>query len=124
MTFTMPRLLAIRWSVEEFFRKHASGYDQPLEISHLEAISRIKVVLEPPMGTTLKLESEKVAAAGNTLKVFAKHGDRLRGIGPEDKRRDMNQGLIWSSLMGCIENPVKNRKMMERFSSATFSWPI
>ena len=36
----------------------------------------------------------------------------------------MNQGLLWSFLMGCIANSVNNREMMERFSSARFSWPI
>ena len=81
MVFTMRRLLAIRWSVEEYFKKHAGDYDQPLEISHWEALSRIKSVLEWPMGATLKLESEKVVTAGSTLKVFTKLLDRLRGIG-------------------------------------------
>ena len=68
MVFTMRRLLAIRWSVEEYFKKHAGDYDQPLEISHWEALSRIKSVLEWPMGATLKLESEKVVTVGSTLK--------------------------------------------------------
>ena len=81
MVFTMRRLLAIRWSVEEYFKKHAGDYDQPLEISHWEALSRIKSVLEWPMGATLKLEPEKVVTAGITLKVFTKLLDRLRGIG-------------------------------------------
>ena len=80
MVFTMRRLLAIRWSVEEYFKKHAGDYDPPLEISHWEALSRIKSVLEWPMGATLKLESEKVVTAGNTLTVFTKLLGRLRGI--------------------------------------------
>ena len=33
------------------------------------------------MGATLKLESERFVTAGNTLKVFMKLLDRLRGIG-------------------------------------------
>ena len=81
MVFTMRRLLAIRWSVEEYFKKHAGDYDQPLEISHWEALSRIKSVLEWPMGATLKLESEKVVTVGSTLKVFTKLRNRLRGMG-------------------------------------------
>ena len=56
----MPTLLAIRWSVKEYFKKHVGDYDQPLEISYWEALSRIKSVLEWPMGTTLKLESKKL----------------------------------------------------------------
>ena len=77
----MRRLLAIRWSVEEYFKKHAGDYDQPLEISDWEALSRIKSVLEWPMGATLKLESEKVVTARSTLKVFTKLLNQLRGIG-------------------------------------------
>ena len=72
MVFTMCRLLAIRWSGEEYLKKHAGDYDQPLEISHWEALSRMKSVLEWLMGATLKLESEKVATVGSTLKVFTK----------------------------------------------------
>ena len=115
MVLTMRRLLPIRWSVEECFKKHAGDYDQPLEISHWEVFSRIKLVLEWPMGAILKVESEKVVTAGSTLKVFTKL---------LDQRRDMNQGLLWSLLMGCTVNSVKNYKMMEPFSSATFAWPI
>ena len=81
MVFTMHRLLAIRWSVEECFKKHVGYYDQPLEISHWDALNRIKSVLEWPMGAPLKLESEKVVTVGSTLKVFTKLLDRLRGIG-------------------------------------------
>ena len=81
MVFTMSRLLEIRWSMEEYFKKHVGDYDQPLEISHWEALSRVKSVLEWPMGTTLKLESENVVMAGSTLKVFTKLLDQLRGIG-------------------------------------------
>ncbi|MCV6576772.1 MAG: hypothetical protein OIF58_13655, partial [Cohaesibacter sp.] len=65
MVFTMRRLLAIRWSVEEYFKKHAGDYGQPLKISHWEDLSRIKSVLEWQMGATLKLEFEKVVTAGS-----------------------------------------------------------
>ena len=77
----MRRLLAIRWSVEEYFKKHAGDYDQPLKISHWEAISRIKSILEWPMDATFKLEPDKVVTTRSTLKVFTKLLDRLRGIG-------------------------------------------
>ena len=77
MVFTLRRLLAIRWAVEESFKKHVGDCDQSLEISHWEALSRIKSVLEWPMGATLKLESEKVVTAGSTLKVFTKLLDWL-----------------------------------------------
>ena len=77
MVFTMRRLLAIRGSVEAYFKKHAGDYDQPLEIPHWEALSRIKSILEWPMGATWKLESEKVVMVGSTLKVFTKLLDQL-----------------------------------------------
>ena len=67
--------------MEEYLKKHASDYNQPLEISHWEALSRIKSVFEWPMGAILKLESEKVLMAGSTLKVFTKLLGQLRGIG-------------------------------------------
>ena len=75
MVYIIHSLLAIRWLVEEYFKKHADGYDQPQEISHWEALSRIKSVLEWPMGATLKLESKKIVMAGNTFKVFMKFLD-------------------------------------------------
>ena len=73
----MRTLLAIRWSVEEYFKKHAGDYDQPLKIPHWEALSQIKSVLACPMGATLKLEFEKVVTVGSTLNVFTKLLDRL-----------------------------------------------
>ena len=96
----MCRLLAIRWSVEEFFKKHAGDYDQPLEISHWEALSRIKSLLEWPMGATLKLESDKLVTAGSTLKVFTKLLDRLRGIGGgQDEGHESRTVMILATAM-------------------------
>ena len=123
MVLTMCRLLAIWWSVEQYFKKHTRDYDQPLEIPHRGALSQIKSVLEWPMGVTLKVESKKVVTAGSTLEVFTKLLDWLRGIG-RGQEEDMNQGLLWYLLMGRTANSRKNYKMMERFSSAKFSWPI
>lgn len=77
----MCRLLAIRWSAEEYFKKHTADYRKPLEISHWEALARIKALLEWPMGATLKLESDKVVTSGSTLKVLTKLLQRLREIG-------------------------------------------
>ena len=123
MVLTTRRLLVIRLSVEESLKKHAVNHDQLVEISHWEALSRIKSVLEWPMGATLKLESEKVVAAGSTLKFFTKLLDRLRGIG-----RGQEEGYESRTVMvlanGCTTNSVKNWKMMEYFSSTTFSWLI
>ena len=77
----MPRLLAIRWSVKEYFKKHSGDYDQPLEIFHWKALNQIKSLLEWPMAATLKLESKKVVTARSTLKIFTKLLNWLRGIG-------------------------------------------
>ena len=111
----MHRLLAIRWSVEEYFKKHAGDYDQPLEMSHWEALRRIKSVLEWPMGATMKLESKKVVTIGSPSKSSRSSSTGCEGSA-EDKRRDMNQGLLCPFLMWCTANSVKNWKMMERFS--------
>ena len=66
----MCRLMTIQLSVEEVFNKHVGEYDQPLEISHWETLSRIKSLFELLMDATLKLESENVATEGNILKAF------------------------------------------------------
>ena len=81
MVITTRKLLEIQCSVEEHFKKHARDYDQSLEISRWEALSRNKSVLEWPMGATLKLETEKVVTAGNSLKIFTKLLNWLQGIG-------------------------------------------
>ena len=75
------------------------------------------------MGATLKLESKKVVTVGSPSKSSQSSLTGCEGSA-EDKRRDMDQGLLWSLLMGCIANSMKNWKMMEHFSSATFSWLI
>ena len=96
----MCRLLAMRLSVEEFFKKHAGDYDQPLEISHWEALSCIKSLLEWPMGATLKLESDKLVTAGSTLKVFTKLLDQLRGIGGgQDEGHESRTIMILATAM-------------------------
>ena len=39
------------------FKKHASNYDQLLEISHWNALNQIRLLMERPMAATSKLES-------------------------------------------------------------------
>ena len=75
------------------------------------------------MGATLKLESEKVVTTGSTLKVFMKLLDQLRGIGRGQEEGYESRTVIVLAN-GCTANSVKNWKMMERFSSATFLWLI
>ena len=75
------RLLVVRWSVEEYFKAHSTDYRKPLEISHWEALVRMKKLLEWPMYASLSLESDKHVTAGKTLKRLTKLMDRLHGIG-------------------------------------------
>ena len=75
------RLLAMRWSVEEYFKSHSTDYKKPLEISHLDALERLKSLLKWPMSASLSLESNNKVTAGKTLKRLTKLLDRLRGIG-------------------------------------------
>ena len=75
------RLLVVRWSVEKYFKAHSTDYRKPLEISHWEALVRMKKLLELPMYASLSLESDKHVIAGKTLKRLTKLMDRLHGIG-------------------------------------------
>ena len=77
----MCRLLAMRWSVEEYFKLHSTDYRKPLEISHWDALERLKSLLKWPMSASLSLESDNKAIAGKTLKHLTKLLDRLHGIG-------------------------------------------
>ena len=71
----------MRWSMEEYFKAHSTDYRKPLEISHWEALVRMKKLLKWPMYTSLSLESDKPVTAGKTLKRLTELMDRLRGIG-------------------------------------------
>ena len=71
----------MRWSVEEYFKAHSTDYRKPLEISHWEALVRMKKLLEGPMYANLSLESNKHDIVGKTLKRLIKLMDRLHGIG-------------------------------------------
>ena len=71
----------MRWSVEAYFKLHSTDYRKPLEISHWDALERLKSLLEWPMSASLSLESDNKATAGKTLKHLTKLLDRLRGIG-------------------------------------------
>ena len=59
----MCRLLAMRWSVEEYFKLHSGDYNKPLEISHWDALQRLKSLFEWPMAATLSLESDEHVTA-------------------------------------------------------------
>ena len=78
----------MRWSVEEYFKRHSGDYLTPLEIVHWDGLQRLKALFEWPMGATLSLESDKEVTAGKTLKVLTKLMDRLEGIG-----RGYDEGL-------------------------------
>ena len=75
------RLLVVRWSMEEYFKAHSMDYRKPLEISHWDALERMKMLLRWPMRASLSLESDKHVTAGKTLKHLTKLMDRLHGMG-------------------------------------------
>ena len=88
------RLLAMRWSVEEYFKSHSTDYRKPLEISHWDALERLKSLLKWPMSSSLSLEADNKVTAGKTLKHLTKLMDRLRGIG-----RGYDEGMESRSVM-------------------------
>ena len=57
------RLLAMRWSVEEYFRSHSTDYKKRLEISHRNPLERLKPLLKWPISASLSLESDKNVTA-------------------------------------------------------------
>ena len=62
----------MRWSVEEYFKSHSTDYRKPLEISHWDALERLKSLLKWPMSASLSLESDNKVTAGKTLKHLTK----------------------------------------------------
>ena len=71
-----------------------NGLQKPLEISHWDAMERLKSLLKWPMSASLSLESDNKVTAGKTLKHLAKLLDRLRGIG-----RGYDEGMESRSVM-------------------------
>ena len=72
--------LVVQWSVEEYFKAHSTNYRKPFEISHWEALVRMKKLLEWPNYVSLSLESDKHVTARETLKRLTKLMDQLHGI--------------------------------------------
>ena len=54
--------------------------EKPLEISHWDALERLKSLLKWPVSASLSLESDNKVTAGKTLKHLTKLVDRLRGM--------------------------------------------
>ena len=71
----------MQWSMEEYFKLHSTDYKKPLEISHWDALERLKLLLKWPMSASLSLESDNKVMAGKTLKHLTKLLDQLWGIG-------------------------------------------
>ena len=88
------RLLAMRWSVEEYFKSHSTDYKKPLEISHWNALERLNSLLKWPMFASLSLESNNKVMLGKTLKHLTKLLERLWGIG-----RRYDEGMESRSVM-------------------------
>ena len=88
------RLLAMRWSVEEYFKSHSTDYKNPFGILHWDALERLKSLLKWPMSTSLSLESDKKVVVGKTLKHLTKLLDWLCGIG-----RKYDEGMESRTVM-------------------------
>ena len=88
------KLLAMRWSMEEYFKSYSTDYRKPLEISHWDALERLKSLLKWPMSASLSLESNNKVTIEKTLKHLTKPLDRLRGIG-----RGYDEGMESRSVM-------------------------
>ena len=93
----------MRWSVEEYFKSHSTMHKKALEISHWDALERLKSLFEWPMAAILSLESGKEATAEKTLKQLTKLLDRLQGIGRGydegmESRSVMAQQMGWSTI--------------------------
>ena len=74
----------MRWSMEEYFKSHSTDYKKPLEISHWDALERLKSLLKWPMSASLSLESDNKVTARKTLKHLTKLLNQLWGIGRGD----------------------------------------
>ena len=94
-------LLAMQWSVEECFKLHSPDYKKPLEISHWDALERLKSLLKWRMSASLSLECDNKVTAGKTLKRLTKLLDRLRGIG-----RGYDEGMESRSVMVPVNGMV------------------
>ena len=77
-----------------YFKSHSTDYRKPLEISHWDALERLKSLLKWPMSASLSLESDNKVTAEKTLKHLTKLLDRLRGIG-----RRYDEGMESRSVM-------------------------
>ena len=75
------RLLAMQWYVEEYFKSHSTNYRKPLEISHWDALERLKSLLKWMMFAGLNLESDNKVMARKVLKHLTKLLDWFWGIG-------------------------------------------
>ena len=115
------RLLVVRWSVEEYFKAHSIDYRKPLEISHWEALVRMKKLLEWAMYASLSLESDKHVTPGKTLKSLTKLMDRLHGIGLR-----YDEGMESRTVMVLANGMVyKLREELENDGAlclASYSW--
>ena len=79
--FHICRLLAMRWSMEEYFKLHSTDYKKPLEILHWDGLLHLKELFEWPMFATLSLEWDNDVTRRKTLKRLTKLLDWLHGIG-------------------------------------------
>ena len=87
------------------FKSHSTDYRKLLEISHWDALERLKSLLKWPMSANLSLESDNKVTAGKTLKPLTKLLDWLRGIG-----RRYDEGMESRSVMVAANGMVHKLK--------------
>ena len=83
-----------------------NGLQKPLEISHWDALERLKPLSKWTMSAILILESDKKVTAGKTLKHLTKLLDRLCGIG-----RGYNEGMASRSVMVPANGMIHKEKL-------------
>ena len=108
----------MRWSVEEYFKLHSTDYKKPLEISHWDALERLKSLLKWPMSASLSLELDKKVTVGKILKHLTKLLDRLCGIGCK-----YDEGMESRSVMVSTNGMVHNlREELKNDGTLLFSF--
>ena len=93
--------------MKEYSKFHSADYSKPLEISHWEALQRLKSLLELPTATIVILQSDTYVTAGKTLRHLRNILDRLEGIG-----RGCDNGMETRAAM-VLANGVRHKLKVE-----------
>lgn len=100
--------------MKEYSKFHSADYRKPLEISHWEALQRLKSLLELPTATIVILQSDTYVTAGKTFRHLRNILDRLEGIG-----RGCDNGMETRAAMA-LANGVRHK--LARYYLASHCW--